>query len=361
MKKIFLFAFVTVLVACGHNHNHDAAEAEAHEHEHEGDLIELEDDQAERFGVVVETITPGEFATTMHCSGVIERAASEVSTVYAPAAGIVKYSPGVSLGATVSSGKVMATIDPTKVSGGNVDKAAKAALEAAQKELDRITPLYQERLVTTEQYFSAVAAVVKAEAEYSPNAAGGTAKSWTSGVITEFFVPEGTYVEAGTPLFVISGDSTLTLHAEVPAAFNSLLQQMTDARIGTFTLSEHGGARNGFSSENGYACIYFNFVNDGTILPGSGVDVYLLGTPRQNVISVPLGAVTEQQGNHYVYTLHKPEHYEKVPVTLGASDGLRVEITSGLEGGEQVVTAGAMTVRLAESSGAIPEGHTHNH
>lgn len=44
----------------------------------------------------------------------------------------------------------------------------------------------------------------------------------------------------------------------------------------------------------------------------------------------------------------------------GATDGERVEIVEGLREGERVVMQGAVHVRLASASNAIP-AHTHNH
>jgi multidrug efflux pump subunit AcrA (membrane-fusion protein) len=71
--------------------------------------------------------------------------------------------------------------------------------------------------------------------------------------------------------------------------------------------------------------------------------------------------LTEQQGVYFVYEKIDEEGYRKLPVTIGESDGKRVVIKSGLKGGEAIVTEGAMTVRLAESSGVAIEGHNHNH
>lgn len=42
------------------------------------------------------------------------------------------------------------------------------------------------------------------------------------------------------------------------------------------------------------------------------------------------------------------------------NDGCRVEVLSGLKGGEKVVTVGALHVKLAAAGNTIP-GHTHNH
>lgn len=363
MKKTLLFASL-LLAACGHDdhqrHSHDDQAAEAHEHESSA-LIELTDDQAERFGVEVEEVQPGEFASVIRCSGIVDRSAANLATASAPASGVVRYAPGISQGATVDRGAPIATIDFGAVSGGNENLAAAAAVEAARKELDRIKPLYDERLATQAEYNAAVAALKQAEAAYSPAASCGHVHAPISGVVTQLLVADGAHLAAGDPIATFATDNSLTLHAEVTADSYAALQSISDARIGSYTLSEHGGKRTGISSENGYACIYFTFNNDGSIMPGSGADVYLLGQPRHDVIALPLAAVTEQQGSHYVYRRHSPGHYEKLPVTLGESDGLRVEILSGLHAGDRIVTSGAMTVRLAESNGAIPEGHSHSH
>ena len=55
------------------------------------------------------------------------------------------------------------------------------------------------------------------------------------------------------------------------------------------------------------------------------------------------------------------ECYEKRLVTIGNSNGDEIEILSGLTRKDEVVTKGAIIVKLAESSGAVPEGHSHNH
>lgn len=364
-KFLLLASALFLCTACGspageHAHDDHEAEAAGHDDDHEG-LIELADEQARHFGVVTDTVRPVKFANVIRCSGVVERSEGNTATVTAPSAGIVRFTPGVTPGKTVASGSVIAVTDPSGVSGGDSNRAAAALLESSRAEVARLEPLYKERLVTAAEYNAALSALRQAEATYSPKAATGKAVAPISGIVTELLAAQGGHVEAGAPLATISADNGLTLHAEVTAADYQKLSQVTDARIGNYTLSEHGGTRSGISSENGYACIYFTFANDGTILPGSGADVYLLGEPRSGVIAVPSGAITEQQGSFYVYELHSPGHYEKIAVTPGASDGILTEITSGLSGGEVIVTSGAMTVRLAESSGAIPEGHSHNH
>ena len=80
----------------------------------------------------------------------------------------------------------------------------------------------------------------------------------------------------------------------------------------------------------------------------------------QNVISVPVSALIEEQGVYSVFVREHEEAYKKVPVTLGADNGSEVQILSGLKAGDEVVTAGAYQIKLASASNAIP-AHTHNH
>lgn len=364
MKHIPFIVAALALCACGHGshgHNHAEADEPAEEHhEHHADLIELPAEQAERFGVVTDTVEAGDFNVTIRCSGMVERDASNAATATAPMSGVVRLNRGVSTGMKVGRGATLGRIDGSAVSGGNSNLAAKAALDAAQREVDRLKPLYADKLVTASEYNAALAALEAAKAAFSTGA-GEHIAAPMAGVVTELLVADGAFVNAGDPVATIASDSRLTLRADVTADDYPQLAYVTDARIGDFTLSEHGGRKGGVSAANGYGTVWFTFNNDGSVMPGAGVETYLLGQKRTGVISVPVGAVVEQQGQHYVYQPHSPGHYVKTPVTLGAFDGLRYEITSGLRPGQPVVTAGAVTVRLAESSGAIPEGHSHNH
>lgn len=356
MKRLIYITLALAFTACSSPEHH---EEEAEEHHHHGeDLIELADSQASRLGVRVDTVWPAPMSTSLRASGVISRSSENAATAAAPVAGIVTLKTAV--GQTVARGATLAAVNASAVTGGDANAAARAALDAAQREVSRLEPLVAQKLATIADLNAARAALEQARAAYSP-AAGGSVRAPIGGVVTEFLVADGAYVQPGQPVAAVAADSRLTLHAEVPVTDAARLADIADARIGSMLLSEHGGRKTGVSSENGYACVYFTFDGAGVPMAGAGVEVYLLGTPRQNVVSVPLGAVVEQQGQHFVYIRHSPGHYVKQPVALGASDGARVEIVSGLKGGELVVSAGAVTVRLAESSGAVPEGHSHHH
>ena len=112
-----------------------------------------------------------------------------------------------------------------------------------------------------------------------------------------------------------------------------------------------------------YLPVTFEFDNRGAFVAGSYADVWLIGKKRNNVISLPVCALTESLDLYYVYLKVKGEDdaYTKREVILGDSDGKRVEVVKGLRRGDVVVTEGAHQVRLAAMSGTIPEGHSHSH
>ena len=109
-----------------------------------------------------------------------------------------------------------------------------------------------------------------------------------------------------------------------------------------------------------YIPVAFEFVNNGDIVPGSFAEVWLRTSERQGVLSLPVSAITEEQGLYFVYLKLDGSCYRKQEVMLGESDGIRVEIISGLKAGDNVVVKGAYNVRLASASNVIP-AHTHNH
>lgn len=373
-RILFIGALLSMLSGC-HGHDHDSHEEHDHDHAHEAEKVDehdeepdgivmLHDEMAERFGVTVDSIVAAPMGESLRCSASISRASGLEAIVAASNAGIVHYL--VNVGQTVGAGASIASVNPSAVTGGDPNRVAKAALDAAQAEVNRLKPLFDEKLVTAAEYQAAVAALAKAQAEYSPRAAGGRATSPIAGTITALLAAEGAYVEAGAPLASVASDGQLTLTARTSAENYSRLKDVKDARVRTadgrtLLLSALGAKGGGIAADGGYATISFSFNNDGTLAPGSTVEAWLISEGGAPVISLPLTAITEQQGEHFVYREVLPEHYLKVPVKLGTTDGERAVVLSGVNPGDRIVMTGVITLRLAESSEAIPEGHTHNH
>ncbi len=393
LKKIFYAAaFMLLTFSCtekGHHHgeNEDHSEHETHEahehgpeHKHDHDHgetseshtgeIKLEPERAEQFGVGITKAEPSDFASVIKVSGKVESAQDDRSVISATSSGTISFAPSVTEGTRVSPGMRIASITAKGIAGGDPNEAARVALDAAKQELDRATPLHADGIISTRDYNMIKLEYERARAAYSGSGSGSAAVSRQNGVITRLLVKQGEYVETGRPIAEVSGNTRLTLRADLPEKYASFYPTVVSANFRpsysdeVVTLKDLNGKMLSGSTvvadRAGYLPVYFSFDNNGKAVPGAFAEVYLVGTPRHNVISVPAEAISEQQGTLFVYVRLDEECYEKRPVITGQSDGVNVEIVSGLNPGEDVVTAGMTFVKLAETTGVVPEGHHHH-
>lgn len=379
MKK-YLFMGTALLFLCGactQQHNHEAEEA-AHEAESHGghsDEIILTPEKAKAAGVMVETVTPGIFREVIPTSGQVLAAQGDENTLVAATAGVVSFSRTVTEGMSVGRDVELLSVSAENLQDGDPVKRARIAYERAKGEYERAEKLIGERIVSEKEFNVLKENYENARIAYealSPSKAGkGVAvKSPMAGYVKACFVKEGDYVTVGQPLLSVTQTRRLMLRAEVSERYYSRLHNIASANFQTpyddkvYSLADLKGRLLSFGkSSDGtsyYVPVTFEFDNRGDVIPGSFVEVYLLASERQNVLSVPVSALTEEQGLYFIYCQIDEECYRKQEVTVGANDGKRVEILSGLKGGEKVVTQGAIHVKLASASTAIP-GHTHNH
>ena len=109
-----------------------------------------------------------------------------------------------------------------------------------------------------------------------------------------------------------------------------------------------------------YLPVIFEVKNDGSLLEGAFVEIYLKTTQKKDCLVVPQTAISEEQGAYYVYVQVTGESYTKRAVSPGENDGQSVEILKGLHPGERVVTRGVMLVKAASMvAGAVGHGHSH--
>lgn len=399
-----LLAFL--LGACGnhegHNHEHDGHdhEAEGHnhqeeaahgheDHEHEGhnheaeaeshaghsDEIILSKEKAAAAGVKAEVVQPGTFYNVITTSGHILAAQGDETVVTANVAGIVSFDRPVTEGMQVSKNGTLFTLVSEHLQDGNPVKRARIAYETAKEELERAEKLVEQKIVSQKDFNSIKERYENACIAYealAPNAGqkGVAIKAPIGGYLKSCLVKEGDYVSVGQPVASITQNRKLYLRADVSERYYGVLSTIRSANFKpsyseeTFSLKELDGRLLSYGKATDDAAYYipvtFEFANRGNIVPGAFAEVYLLSDERQNVISLPVSAITEEQGLNFVYIQLDETCYKKQEVTLGCTDGNRVEITSGLKGGESVVTQGAIHVKLASASNAIP-AHSHSH
>lgn len=373
----------------GHNHaaeNHDHAaenhDLHNHNHEHENephagnsDEIVLPPAKATAAGIKTCQIEAGRFQEVIKTSGQILAAQGDESVAVATVAGVVSFKGKVVEGMSVSKGTPLVVLSSNNMAEGDPVQKARIAFEIAQKEYERKKALVSSKIVSEKDFAQAEQAFENARISYEAVAKhhssnGQTVISPIAGYIKNLLVKEGDYVSVGQPLVSITQNRRLFLKADVSEKYYSSLNTIRSANFCTpynnqvYNLNELNGRLLSYGKTSDgnsyYVPVTFEFDNRGEVIPGSFVEVYLLGATKEQTISVPRTALTEEQGSFFVYLQLDESCYKKQLVTIGANNGERIEIRSGLHEGDQVVTEGAYQVKLAGATNAIP-AHSHEH
>lgn len=377
MRKniVYIFSVLALFWGCTGHGEHSHEEAGHSEVEDHSDEIVFTAEQAKNIGLEVVSIEPALFHEVIKTSGQILSPPGDEVTVSATATGIVSFNKGaINEGVSVSRGESLLSISSRNLPDGDPGVKARSTYEMAEKEFERAKSLIGDKLISEKEYNEAKLYYENAKVSYQSYAKGRTnsgagISAPINGYIKARLVNEGQYVEVGQALFTITQSQKLQLRADISERYYKDLKNITSANFlipyydAVYQLSELDGKLISYgksaSSDGFYIPVSFEFNNVGNIVPGSYVEVYLLGKPQADVISVPVSSLIESQGLFFVYLQINAEDYKKQEVKLGVSDGQNVEILSGLKSGDKVVSKGAYHIKLAGAAGTIPHGHEH--
>jgi len=335
-------------------------------------------EQAWKIEFANEEVKPQTFHEVIRVSGELSARPSDEQVVTARSNGVVRWNDQSIPGAPVKEGQQLFLLASGNMTQGNLEsqyREAKANFGKAEADLQRIEPLLDDKIVSQKDYLEIKNRYDQARIQFDVlnrnyTQGGQAIRSPMTGFIKQISVRSGEYVEAGEPLAVITKDLSLQLQADVPVRFASQLPFMAEANFRTlrndsvYNTRQLGGRVVSYGKalidKTSLLPIYFSFTNDGTLIPGESVEVYLKSRPIENAIVVPESALMEEQGNYYVYIQVAGESFEKREVKPGADNGTSIQIVSGLKPGERVVTKGAYMIKLASQSGSVPS-HGHEH
>lgn len=359
----------------GHIHK---GEIHNHEAEHAAvvgpDEIIISPKRANAAGVISGQVLPGDFYGVIPVGGFITGAPGDEMQIVANVSGTVSFLRPVTEGLYLSKGTPLFAISGAHIMEGDQAERAKVAYESAKEEYERASVLVKEKIVS-EKDFNAIKAFyenarIAYEAIPQRGEKGVELLSPAEGYVKSCLVREGDYISAGSPIATLVKNNRLYLKADLPERYYALASKISSANFKTsysnkvYNIKEMGGRLIAYgrnqADNSPYIPVTFEFDGKGEVIPGTYAEVCLLTEKRENVISLPVNAITEEQGVNFVYLKTDESCYKKHEVRLGESDGERVEILSGLHGGEQVVTRGAIYVRLASAGNTIP-AHTHQH
>lgn len=388
-RLLTLAVAATVLFsACGshehdHNHVHDHAHEAGHgnesehDHEHEDGIITFSVEQAKMAGLETETIGLGSFAEVIRVSGQVLAAQGDESAVVARTSGILTFTRDhLSEGSEVRNGEVLAKVSGRNIVGGDIVAQNNLLLATAEAAYRRAERLIADSIISQKEFERAKmeyeSARLAAKAG-SGNDSGAEVTAPIKGFIKQVVVKQGEYVEAGQIVATVTKSCNLQLRAEVPEKYFSTLTKVRSAnfKMGyddeARSLDDMGGhlvAIGKIANEgSAYIPVTFEFANTGSVVPGAFADIWLIMHNRDNVLTIPVSALSESQGVYYAFIKHSGEDdcYERRELRIGASDGRRVEVLSGLSEGDNVVVKGVSQVKMAGAAGVIPDAHNHSH
>lgn len=366
----------------GHDHEHETAEEHAG-HNHESKATKHSDEiifpkaQAAKTTFEVREIQPASFNQVVKTTGQVLAAPGDEAVIVATSNGVVSFSSNkLTEGTKVQKGQSLFQISSKDIAEGDYYTKVKATYEAAKASYDRAEALVKDKIISQKEFESTKLEFENAKTAYNAVSNNKTAKGVSvnapiNGHMKNILVKEGEYITVGQPLATVSQNQRLVLRAEVSQRYYNAMQSVKSANFKTpydnkvYSLEDLNGLLLSFgktSNENSFFIpVSFEFDNKGEVIPGSFVEVYLISSPIENTLSIPVSALTNEMGIYYVYVQIDEEGYRKQEVALGANNGKEVQIIKGLHPGDRVVTQGAYQVKMASASGAIPHGHSHEH
>ncbi len=275
----------------------------------------------------------------------------------------------------VRRGDALARFDTSEIEATiQVLKAGEAqALVAetrARREYERALQLKEYGLITPQNLDDAKTAVEAAEAASAAAKAQTTAahtrraksliRAPMNGVVAFRGVNVGDRVEnmgGNTPLFRIVDNRLLDLTVSVPSTrladvrIGQAIEFSTDAVPGRTFTGKVMFINPAIDEASRSAKVVAEVANrDGALRSGSFVKGYIAGTRREGVLLVPREALLNwsiEQKTADLYVV-KGDQAEKRTVGTGATNGASVEIVSGLQPGESVVTRGGFAIRQGD-------------
>ena len=366
----------------GHDHEHETAEEHAG-HNHESKATKHSDEiifpkaQAAKTTFEAREIQPASFNQVVKTTGQVLAAPGDEAVIVATSNGVVSFSSNkLTEGTKVQKGQSLFQISSKDIAEGDYYTKVKATYEAAKASYDRAEALVKDKIISQKEFESTKLEFENAKTAYNAVSNNKTAKGVSvnapiNGHMKNILVKEGEYITVGQPLATVSQNQRLVLRAEVSQRYYNAMQSVKSANFKTpydnkvYSLEDLNGRLLSFgktSNENSFFIpVSFEFDNKGEVIPGSFVEVYLISSPIENTLSIPVSALTNEMGIYYVYVQIDEEGYRKQEVALGANNGKEVQIIKGLHPGDRVVTQGAYQVKMASASGAIPHGHSHEH
>lgn len=255
--------------------------------------------------------------------------------------------------------------------------AAKAMVQAAQVEVDRLKPLVNRKIISNVLLETAKAKLAQAKSTFGSvvaNIGFGTIVSPVNGVIGSLPFREGSLVSSISemPLTTVSDTKIVrayfTMNEKQLLIFNKTFKGATTAQklkmvpkvslllIDNSEYDQKGkiATINGLvNPTTGTTEFRAEFTNPEGILRSGSSGIIRLPVVQKEVILVPQNAVFEVQGKQIIYVVGQGNKVKSRIITTNGTSDLNFIVIEGLAEGDVVVTAGAS--KLKDDTVIVPQ------
>src|SRR5713101_7877029 len=333
--------------------------------------------------VQVTHVARGNMIRSISLSASVEAFAT--ARLYAKVAGYLD-KISVDIGDWVTKGQVLAVLDVPEMAMEYTQAEAELAEAKAQQVkaqadyslqkvvLERSKTLRAREAITPQQLDEATAKCEVAAAEVTlvhsriDNARARLGKLKTlmeytkitapfEGIVTERFVDPGALIQAATtasvnvsPMVTVQRADIVRVFVDVPESEVPAVDRGDPVTLVLSALPEKkfAGAVTRFASalhpSTRTMKVEIDFPNpEGLLRPGMYGNLTLNLETHAEALTLPVPALVSEKGKTFVYVVEDGKA-RRVEVTTGIDDGIRVEITKGLQGNEEVIVAGGSAV-----------------
>ncbi len=250
-------------------------------------------------------------------------------------------------GDRVREGELLASLD-TRRQNAQL-RNAESALEDSKRNYLRTSQLYENNVISESEYERAKRELEKAESEvefWRAEAELGDIYAPISAVVSDKLVEVGTTVSVNERLFTIEDHDLLVLRPGVSELDVAFLSEGQELEIQFDVFREElftGSIRRIFPAADRITRLFTVEVEidqadtDRIIRPGYLARVHFVTDQRVDVLAVPNEALSSLEGEDLVYVVNDNQQLESRKVEKGTERDGWVEITGGLQEGENVV------------------------
>lgn len=366
------------------NHGQEGNSEDGHAEEGHGDeghadegKLTISTQQISAAGIALEAAGPRELCTVVSFPGEIRFDEDRTAHVVPRVPGVVE-SVQANLGQSVKKGQILAVIASSQISEMRSEQqAAQRRLELARLTFDREKQLWQDKISAEQDYLQARQALQEAEislanAKQKVGAIGASVSSVGGNryelrapfdaVVVEKHLTVGEVVSEATNAFILSDLNQVWATFAVPPSDLGKVVTGRAVRVSSPDMNAEVEGKVGYvgsllGEQNRAATVRVTLTNpNGAWRPGLFVNIAVTSQTDRVAVAVPEPAVQSVEEKPAVF-VRTPEGFDTRPVTLGRRDGGYVEVTKGLQMGEQVATDGSFT--LKSELGKATAEHSH--